>query len=254
MALTVQERGFFSVVRWRSDATRDEARNVAVVLVDAEGQFGGVKVAPPSALSNDTRQQGFLDAMLHGLERQFQEGARPDLRRLQEISQTLSQSLYVTRPKATAVPDPELTLQALYKAYVAPRGTPRSLTKGIVIDRVVQSLRRRGYEVRRGEYVGDFIFDALVLREEGTVAYDVLSFASAKKDWTPAERDAGHFLYGIGRLGVSGVAVIQPPTAESQPEALISFDRVRQWFDHAAVPVREPEELADPQLALGLSG
>jgi hypothetical protein len=251
--VTAHERGFFSVVRWRSDATRDEARNVAVVLVDAEGQFGGIRIAPPSALSSDPRQQGFLDAILHGLEAQFSDKQRPDLARLREISDALSQSLYVTAPKPTAVPDPELTLQALYRAYVAPTGGgSKLLTKGAVTDKVVSALRKQGFSVRRSEYVGDFIFDAVVERTEGLLACDVLSFATVKQDWIPTERDAGHFLYGLGQLKLSGMAVIQPPTQESREEARRSFQRVRHWFKDAAVPVREPEELANAQLGLSL--
>jgi hypothetical protein len=249
LALTAPERGYFSVVRWRPDATRDEARNVAVILVDAEGQFGGVRVAPPSALSSESRQQGLMDSILHGLERQFELDARPDLARLREITEALSQSLYVTEPKPTAVPDPDLTLQALYKAYVAPISFPRQLTKAVVIDKVVNALRKRGYGVRRSEYVGDFVFDALVDSDEGLIAFDVLSFGQSKKDWTPAEHDAGHFLYGLERVNLPGVAVIQPPI-EGHEEAQVSFERVRHWFEDADVPVRRPDEVTDPQVAL----
>jgi hypothetical protein len=250
MGVTATERGFYSVVRWRSDATRDEARNVAVVLVDAEGQFGGIRIAPPSALSNDARQQGFLDTILHGLELQFEGDKRPDLERLRQMSEALSQSLYLTSPRPTAVPDPDLTLEALYKAFVAPVAAPRALSKGVVIDKVVHTLRKRGFHVRRSEYVGDFVFDALVDRTEGILACDVLSFATPKRDWIPAERDAGHFLYGLERLGLAGMAVIQPPTEESRDEASTSLARVRNWFKEASVPVHNPAELADQQLAL----
>jgi len=253
MALRPPERGFFSIVRWSADATRDEARNIAVVLVDAEGQFGGVKTAPPSSLSQDLRQQGLLDAVLHGLARQFEQEDRPDLQRMRQISAGLSQSLYLTEPKATAVPDPDLTLQALYRAYVAPLPQPRrALTKSVVIDRVVQGLRRRGFQVKRAQYMGEFFFDALVETERTVIPFDVLSFAGNKKDWLPSERDAGHFLYGLERLGLPGRAVIQPPAAESGEPADITWTRVRRWFDEAHVPVFEPDEVADPNMPLRL--
>jgi hypothetical protein len=252
MEMTAHERGYFSVVRWRSDPTRDEARNVAIVLVDAEGQFGGIRIAPPSALSGDARQQGFLDAMLHGLENQFEGEEKPDLKRLRELSESLSNSLYLTAPRATAVPDPELTLQALYRAYVAPIPAPRAVTKGVVIDKVVKILRGRGFSVNRSQYIGDFLFDAVVERKEGPLACDVLSFATAKQDWLPTERDAGHFLYGLERVKLPGIAVIQPPAEESRGEAQTSFERVRRWFKDAAVPVRQPDDLVDSQLSLSV--
>jgi hypothetical protein len=253
MVLRSPERGYFSIVRWCTDAERDEARNVAVVLVDAEGQFGGVRSAPPSSLSQDLRQQGLLDAVLHGLALQFQQERRPDLRRLQQIATGLTQSLYLTEPRATAVPDPDLTLQALYRAYVAPTPQPRrALTKGVVIDRVVQGLRRRGLHVRRGEYMGEFFFDALVETEGNVIPFDVLSFAGDKKDWLPTERDAGHFLYGLARLGLPGRAVIQPPAGEGAEAAEVTWTRVRRWFDEAHVPVLQPDEVADPNMSLSL--
>jgi len=246
------DRGFYSVVRWRPNATRDEARNIAVVLVDSEGQFGGIRIAPPSSLSQDVRQQGFLDTILQGLESQFGEKHRPDLSHLRSLSETLSQSLYVTPPRATAVPDPDLTLHALYKALVQPVSTPRSLSKGVVTDQVVIALRKRGWGVRRGEYLGDFVFDAVVDRPQGAVVWDVLSFATIKRDPIPAERDAGHFLYGIERLKLPGRAVIQPPLDDSSDQVQASCARVRHWFEEARVPVHAPEDLKDPQMSLAL--
>jgi hypothetical protein len=252
MEVKSPDRGYFSVVRWCSDATRDEARNIAVVLVDAEGQFGDVKAAPPSSLSQDARQQGFLDAVVQGLAVQFQKDEKPDLKRLREMSSGLARSLYLTDPKPTAVPDPDLTLQALYKSYVAPLPTPRAITKGIVTDRVVYALRRRGFHVRRGEYFGEFFFDALIETQGTVVAMDILSFASSKKDWLPSERDAGHFLYGLEKLGLPGRAVIQPPAGGSEAAAEVTFTRVREWFDEAQVPVLNPDDVIDPNMSLPL--
>lgn len=254
MALDSPERGYFSVVRWCPDAMRDEARNIAVVLVDAEGQYGGVKTAPPSALSQDLRQQGLLDAVLHGLEVQFESQGKPDLEFLRRLSSGLDKSLQVTSPKPTAVPDVQLTLQALYKGYVAPAMARRGTTKAVVIDRVVNGLRRRGFSVRRGEYISDFFFDALVDVEGTTMAFDVLSFVGTKKEWTPMERDAGHFLYGLGRLHVPGRAVVQPPGEASSVAAETAWARVCRWFENADVPVLDPREVVDPNLELALRG
>jgi hypothetical protein len=36
MAQVVRQRGYFSVLRWRNDVGRDEAKNLAILLVDAE--------------------------------------------------------------------------------------------------------------------------------------------------------------------------------------------------------------------------
>ena len=145
MALGSPERGYFSVIRWCPDAVRDEARNIAVVLVDAEGQFGGIRTAPPGPLSQDLRQQGLLDAVLHGLQVQLESQAKPDLEFLRKLSTSLGQSLQLTSPKPMAVPDLQLTLNALYKGYIAPVTARRGSTKAVVTDRVVNGLRRRGF-------------------------------------------------------------------------------------------------------------
>ena len=253
MGIGAIEQGYYSVVRWRPDVTRDEARNIAVVLVDPEGQFSGVRTAPPSALSRDLHLQGFLDGILQGLKAQFQESSGEDLARLRGISEHLSLSLDVSPPKPTAVPDPQKTLDALYKAFVArPTGSGGSLTKGAITDKVVAGFRARGFRVRRGQYVGDFVFDVIVDREEGPLACDVMSFATGAKDFSPAEWEAGHFLFGLRRLELPGVAVIEPPPHQSHHEAQASYDRVEQWCGQEQVPVRRPDQVAQSQLDLKL--
>jgi hypothetical protein len=247
-------QAYFSILRWSSDATRDEARNVAVVLVDAEGQFGGIRAAPMSTISPSLREQGILDTLLQSLAKQFESEEKLDLQRLREMQRSLQRSLYFTEPRPAAVADVDTALHALYRAYVAPRSTPRSETKGVVLDRIVTTLRRRGLSVNRGEYVGDFIFDAVVHQgPDRQVALEVLSFATSAKDWTPAERDAGHFLYGLTQVGVEGRAIIQPPGETSVPAASVSFHRITDWCERASVPVLTPAEIISTELPLALA-
>ncbi len=117
-----------------------------------------------------------------------------------------------------------------------------------MLDRIVTVLRKEGLSVSRGHYIGDFIFDAVVERPAHALAIKVLSFATPAKDWAPAERDAGHFLYGLSRLGLPGQAVIQAPTDASAPTAATSYARIRRWFDEEAVPVVTPDELSKATL------
>ncbi len=151
-----------------------------------------------------------------------------------------------------AVPDgPEETLTALYRAYVSPRGGgSRLATKGVVLDRVLNALRRQGVPARRGAYIDDFIFDVVVGKERARqhTVLEVLSFAAARKDWTPVERDAGHFLYALQRLKIEGKAVVQPPSDGNG--AATSYERVRGWLDDEHVRIVSPDELADRQLVL----
>jgi hypothetical protein len=252
MADTAVAQGFYSLLRWRVDPTRDEARNVAVMLVDAQGEFGAIRHAPISTISPRLRDQGILDELLLGLEQRFRSGGR--LRDLEELQESLQRSLVVTEPQPVAVTDPEETLTALYRAYLAPRGgRSRAPTKGVVLDDVVAALRRQKVKARRGAYVRDFIFDVVIdqTRVRPASVLEVLSFAAPRKDWTPVERDAGHFLYALGRLEIAGKAVVQPPAAGNG--AAQSYDRVRRWLEDEKVPIVEPEQLVEKQLVLELA-
>lgn len=249
---TITQKGHFSLLRWRSDATRDEARNVAVILVEAEGQFGGVKAAPLSAISPRLQEQGLLDAIIQGLEKQLSGEHKLTLSDLQKMSESLQRSLYITQPQIVAVSDIDTTLSALYKAYVAPRGHYQPLTKGKVLDHVVGALRKRGINVRRGEYIDDFIFDVVIKKAKSPkpVVAEVLSFAPPNKTWLTAEKDAGYFLLALERLDATGFAVIQPPSQVSFSSARISYKRVSRWFESGNVQIVNPSELDTANLPI----
>jgi len=247
------QQGYYSVVRWRPDPTRNECKNVAVVLVDAEGQFGGVKPAPISAVSSKLREQGLLDSMIHGIASQFDSAAKPDLEWLKQAHLQMTRSLILTEPKRTAVPDPTQTLEALYSTLVKPPSVRSSnQTKGRVLDKVIDAIRGRGLQVRRGDYFHDFLFDAIVLNGKKPVALEVLSFASQAKSFTSAEHDAGHFLFALENVPVErGVAVVQAPLEPDVDElAQTSYARVRRWFGSAGVEAVTPEQFSARPLAL----
>ena len=227
MGQEIARRGYYSILRWRSDATRDEARNVAVVLVGPRGEFGGIKHAPVSSISPRLREQGLLDALLVGFEKQFESARKPDVENLTEMHRGMARSLYLTAPKLVTVPDVDTVLDALYRAYVAPKATGRAPTKAVILDKVVNSLRRRGFEVQRGEYIEDFMFDVVIqLRRSRRAVMEVFSFATGQKKWEPVEHDAGHFLYALEQVELEGAAVIQP-----------------RWLRKAQVPAIRPADL-----------
>lgn len=251
------EQGYYSLLRWRRDPARDECRNVAVILVSPDGRFGGIRRAPISSMSTNIRQQGILDAVIHGLAQQFESEVIPDVAQIAEMSSTLEErSLVVTDPQPAAVTDPKSTLDALYRALVQPAGRPQNRhSKGAVLDRVVDSFRIGGYEVTRGEYYKDFLFDAIVATpDEGNVMVDVLSFASDKRIWSGEEKDAGHFLYGLRQIDGRGLGVIVPPEERSASAAAESYQRVTRWFDRDSVAHVVPTELATlPGVQLALA-
>jgi len=239
----VARTGYFSILRWALDPTRDEAKNVAVVLVDPEGAFGGIKAAPVSSVSPRLQEQGIVDRVLLGLKAQFETEHKPHLGMLTELHASMKHSLYLTEPKPTMVADGELVLNALYRAYVAPKGGGSGLlTKGRALDRVVDRLRRMGHEVHRGNYLSDFLFDA-VLPGPTAIAIEVLSFATNAQRWAPVEHDAGHFLFALERVGVPGMGVFFPPADISHQNALHSHERIQRWFGEADVPVALPDTI-----------
>jgi hypothetical protein len=105
--------------------------------------------------------------------------------------------------------------------------------------------------VQRGAYIEDFIFD-VVVDEPGRPAsvIEVLSFAAPRKDWTPVEQDAGHFLYATHELDVSASAVIQPPENGRADPAHESYDRVVRWLGRAGISHGTLEDLQQEQLSL----
>jgi hypothetical protein len=193
-----------------------------------------------------------LDQVLVDLAAQFSETKKPDLTTLQDWHGRLQRSLYLSEPQPVAVAGEDETLDALYRAYLAPAGGPRrTLTKGAVLDRVVAAYREQGHEVQRAHYIDDFIFD-IVLNGHGNTptVVEVLSFGAPRKDWTPVEKDAGHFLFALSALDIPGRAVIQAPEADGDRSATEPHERVRRWLEGARVPVQAPEELVAEQLAL----
>ncbi len=246
MDTALTRTGHFSILRWRLDATRDEARNVAVILVAGDETHASVKAAPISGISARLHEQGILDRLIVHLDEQFRNIEGSGLTKLQELHHSLQHSIYLTEPKPTAIPDMDSALAALYRAYVAPRpaGRSRILTKGKVLDSVISRIRSKGYSVHRGDYISDYLFDA-VLEGRNTTVLQVLSFATSAKNWVPVEHDAGYFLYALGQTQSNGLAVIQEPTDSSHSNAMRAHRRILRWFDEASVPTVAPEKVTE---------
>jgi hypothetical protein len=252
MGQVTPKQGYFSLLRWISDRTRDEAKNVGIMLVEPETGFRALRSAPVSALSPRLHDQGLLDAMIVQLEENLQSTQRSGVDLLEDLHRSLTHSLVVSEPKPVAITDAEEDLQALYRAYLATRGGGgRALTKGVVLDQVVNAMRDSGRRVQRGAYIEDFIFDVVV--EEGDQlpsVIEVLSFAAPRKDWTPIEHDAGHFLYATSELDVPASAIIQPPENGGADPAHEAHERVLRWLKRSGISYRTLEDLRQEQLTI----
>lgn len=238
------DTAYYSLLRWRADPARDEARNIAVILC-GDGSVGAFRAAPISSISKSLKDQGLLDRLLHQFEQRFTGPDKLTVEQLRELQSSFTNVLYFTEPRPAAAANPEATVDALYGALVS-RTTPGRAagTWGTVLDGVVGKMRRWGYEVERGAYVQDVQFDAVVGEKDGAVI-DVFAFGSTAKRWRPVEEHAGHFLFGLNRIDRQGLAVVTPPAASSTKEARSAHRRVTSWFNDYGCPVAAPDTLIE---------
>lgn len=250
MVPDVSATGYYSLLRWQSDPSRGESRNVAIVLVDASGHTAGMKAAPVSAISPRLHEQGLLDGILVGLETRLLERPRTAVADLEHMSALLTRSVSISGPTPVIVGDFDATLATLYRALVSkPGGGSKVATKAVVLDKVVRALRSAGRQVKRSHYVGDFLID-LVIDDPKAALGEVLSFASVNKNTVPIENDACHYLYALERIGQPGFAIVEPPVDDAPKPVSETYARVLRWLDEAAVPVRMADEItAKPRQA-----
>ncbi len=252
-------QGYFSLLRWRSDVTRDEERNIGVVLLDPGSGQRALRPMPVSRLSSKLHEQGILDAALATI-RESVEQDTFTVDDLADMHRSFTRSLLVSEPQPIAVSDVDATLGVLYKTFVSVRGGggTRSLTKGAVTDRVVDQLRHRGWRVKRGAYLQEFIFDLVVEQAPGVQnppsVMGILSFGSERKDWSPVEMEAGHFAFGVEQLSLQAVAAILPPASDASSATKRSHERVRHMLDRAAVQTRDVNDYLEPRTSLPVNG
>lgn len=239
MDTAVVERGYFSVLRWVKDPIRDEAKNLAVVLVEPEGRFGGIKAAPLASVAPRLGSKGLVDAIIGSIEQRFTEPQKPTLGDLRELHESLVRSLQLTQPKPTAVVgDVDKTLNALYKAYVSvPGGGGQGVTKGRLKGRLFRAFESQGATVQRDRYVGDFFVDLWLSVHGRPIVSEVFSFGNPTADWIETEREAGHFLFGLARSRVGGFGIAEPPNELSKVDAHKAHERICRWFEEEKVPL-----------------
>jgi hypothetical protein len=252
MADEIMRQGYYSVVKWRDDVVRNETKNVAVILVDPEGAFGGMRLGPKSAISGSLRDHGLLDSVLDSLQEEFSREKKPDLGFLKELHENSQRSIVFTEPKQVIVGDERKTLDALYGAYLKSRRTwaQRKVTRGQILRRAVETFTQRGYYVREESYAKNYPFGLVIENGDPDLPHvaEAISFEGQRADWMAVERTAGSFIGGVLRTRLHGFAIVQPPTRTSRQPAIESHDRVISWFESDNIRVVPPDELEKEDL------
>lgn len=242
----VSRRATAFLVQYRGGPTRGEPRNVAVALVAHDGGYAAVKHLPPSQLGERIRERGIVDGALVALARAMVCSADA-INRIESLRAIHGSSLLIGDPMPTDLgAEPDLVLASVFKALVArPVARRAGRTKGEILDRTVATFRRAGAPIRVGQYVGDFLLDAIVEPTgEPAVAIHAQSFEGARREWSRIEHETGHFLYAVEHLRRDAICVIQPPAQTADDAAAASYSRVGRWLTDAGVTVATPAALA----------
>jgi hypothetical protein len=227
---------------------------VAVIVADSTGTRGGILAAPIGDLNLAPGAEGMLDTVIGGMRAQFEGAKKPTVLDLVAWRAQLTSTIYLTEPQQVGG-DADAALLALYEAYVAPRATMLAAqSKRILIDTAITELRTKGFEVSRGTYIDDFVFDIVIRRPQSWVV-GVFSFANPNRDWAEVEREAAHFAFAVERLrktnpGVNAAAIIQA-APQGINDSTSSTQRVGRWLQSAGVRELSPDTLDvlahDPQ-------
>jgi hypothetical protein len=115
-------KAYFTLIRWLDNPSRGEAKNLGVILFDADGAWTKVRVIPLHQVLPHLADT-VVDDYLGYLEGRAQEGKGFTLTEVRELLETHVHSLQFTEPRPAAVPadenGPDTTVDALYRALVA---------------------------------------------------------------------------------------------------------------------------------------
>ena len=241
VSLAGMSEGFYSVVRYTPDPVRDEAKNVALMLVDETRNLGRIRVAPLSQVAARLEEHGLLDSLLVGLATRLESGDLRQRRGVELLSATLGPTLSMSPPRGAAIAaNLDETLKSLYQAYVAPRrARDAGTSRGEILDRLVRVCRKVGATIEPGSTIEDVLFDAVMRGGDRITPLQILSFDTEAQSPRGIEHAAGYFLYGLDRVHTQGICVLQPPRHTSSSPIKVSFERISRWMSDAGVETVE---------------
>lgn len=241
------DKGYFSILRWVPDVTRDEARNLAVVLVSESGEQGGIKAISSGSVSTSLAKLGIVDAIVGGLAARFEEEVKPDVHELQGLHASWQQSLQFTAPRLTMVPDWEQTLTTLFRSYVAKSHSGAGgQTSAQVQGRVCRMLEKHGCKPQQNVRLGDFRIPVMASSpwSKVEVGMNITSFAQpTKREWLDIEQDTAYFFRAVDKLEINPLAVVAPPTNKCRQEAFASHELILKWYESEGIRALPPQEI-----------
>src|SRR5260221_11811398 len=85
-------RGYYSILRYRSDSARGEFRNIAVAYVDESGGYSGMRSIRPGNMSRGVEEHGLLAGVIAAIEDRFKANSN-GLRDLRQLKDTITNNL-----------------------------------------------------------------------------------------------------------------------------------------------------------------
>ena len=238
-------RGYYAIVRYVADVARGEPRNLAVMLLDVDGHYRGMRSLRPGSLSRSVGEHGIVARALESINVRF--ASVNGLEEMHELVATASgHSIYVTEPTPVlARRAGDSVLDGLYSVLVAPRSHPAvGFTKGHILDRLSRWAKARDGRLDIGAHHEGYPVDGILSHHtEILCAMHVVSFAARQIDQRRLEQDAASFLFASPRLSARGVGVIQPAPPTATDDIRVLQDKVAGWFKDAGVSTTSPAGL-----------
>ncbi len=248
---------FFSTVRYVADPIRNEPKNIGIILVCPERNFGKAKFAlSRSGIASDTYKSHMLQSLIQsysidlpGYYQQPLFGTVPsqwtnvDLERLYVECTNLIQ---FTKP-ASALGEPIRLLNDLYHERVQAQESWKKskFTRGVagrIFHRIFKSQGIADWVKENADVqVGNesFRFDLIIKNGKMHYAIETLSFQSS--DLRRAEHDSGWYAHVWPHIadmtGAKGLLLVEPP----KDDIVIQdrFHRVTNWMVEAGISVYE---------------
>jgi Protein of unknown function (DUF3037) len=255
---------FFSVVRYVPDPIRNEAKNIGVLLICPEIEFGGTRFnlartnLPPGSARHTVlmsiARHYELDLPATRQPNLFTQLPSPWVRNdLQRLHEECTNMLQFTEPVA-AVGEPEKLLDLLYRERVRPRAPGGRPTFG---RGTAKRVLAKAFEARHlSKYVVEgirleidnepYVFDLGI--QNGTPYFTAQALSFRARDTQHVEEVGGWYAYVWDKIryktSAQALVFVEPPDHHTGLE-WSRFNRVQAWTKSAGIEFYESGQIAE---------